>query len=167
MAEAPAHRLTLGALLRDTAQTWPGAEALLFPDAELRYAELGARSLEMARALITVGVEPGRHVGVLMNNSPEFVAAFFGAARAGAVVVPVNARLKGAELAYVLRQADLQVLITSDSSAQVADHAGLVAEVLPSLVGSGDPPPPAARRGAGAAPGRDLRPASPRSARGR
>jgi fatty-acyl-CoA synthase len=139
LAEVAADRLTLGAVLRDAAERWPDEEALLFPDAGLSYGELGALSLRFARALVAAGVDPGRHVGVLMNNSPEMVAAFFGAARAGAVAVPVNGRLKGAELAYVLRQADLQVLVTADSSFQLVDHAGLVAEVLPSLAGAVDP----------------------------
>jgi fatty-acyl-CoA synthase len=138
VAEVPADRLTLGAVLRDTAGRWPDAEALLFPDAALTYRELGERSARVAKGLIAAGVAPGRHVGVLMNNSPEFLAAFFGAARAGALVVPVNARLKGAELAYVLRQADLEVLLTADDSVQLADHAGLVASVLPSLADAAD-----------------------------
>ena len=60
------------------------------------------------------GVRPGDHVGLLMANYPEFVAAKFAISRAGAVAVPVNFLNRRDELGYVLHQSDAVMLLTMD-----------------------------------------------------
>jgi fatty-acyl-CoA synthase len=70
------------------------------------YKEMQAWSRRLASGLIAWGVKPGEHVAMIMANYAEFAALKFAIARVGAVCVPINFHLRGAELAYVLDQSD-------------------------------------------------------------
>jgi len=70
------------------------------------------------------GVEPGDRVAIIMRNRPEYLEAMFGIWHAGAVAVPVNARLHRDEIAYILEHSGSVVAITDD------DHAEDVAPLL-------------------------------------
>ncbi len=142
LAEPTAERPVAGTLcelLLGAAERHPSRDALVFPDAALTYAGLVERAFERARSLMALGVKPGDHVGILMPNCPEYIELLFGAVFAGAVAVPVNARYKAAELAYVVENADLAGLITSDLASEYVDFAGLLAEAFPELAMAGNP----------------------------
>ena len=98
-------------------------DALVFPDVRLTYGELADRTDATARSLHSLGVRAGDKVGILLGNRLEFVLALFGAAKLGAVVVPVNARFKSHELGHVITHADVKVLVTSD------EYLGMVPDV--------------------------------------
>ncbi len=136
------HRIevtTLGDLLLRAADRWPGNDALVFPDSRRTFSELGARARAMARALVALGVRPGEHVGILMPNGPTFVELLFGCALAGAVPVPLNGRYKADETGYVVANADLAVLLTSDAVSEFADFGGILHEAFPELARQADP----------------------------
>jgi len=79
------------------------------------YAEL-ARAAETVHArLAAAGVEPGDRVAVRLANGPAFVAAYFGALRAGAIVVPLNPLLAQPEIADRLAVAGAKVVIDAAS----------------------------------------------------
>ena len=63
-------------------------------------------------------MKPRDHVGILMHTCPEFVEVFFAAALCGAVVVPINARYRPQELAYVIENGDIVTLVTTDAIAE-------------------------------------------------
>jgi fatty-acyl-CoA synthase len=130
---------TLGDLLLRTAERRPGHEALVFPTARFTYEELAAHAIGSARSLAALGVGRGDHVGLLMPNCPEFVFAFFGAQLLGAVVVPVNTRFRTRELSYVIENADLATLVTSDIVEEHVDFAERLTESLPGLAEAPDP----------------------------
>ena len=138
VAEQPV-AATLCDLLLGAAERFPQQDALVFPDSALTYAALAERAFERARSLVALGVEPGDHVGILMPNCPAYIELLFGAVLAGAVAVPVNARYKAAELAYVVENADLAGLITSDLASEYVDFAGLLAEAFAELADADDP----------------------------
>lgn len=103
---------------------------LLFEDDVYTYADVEERSARVANGLREVGVEQGDNVALLLPNSPEFLLAWFGAARVGAPVVPVNVALKGDSLVHIVDHSDASTLIVH------ADHAAQVARVrdrLPKL----------------------------------
>jgi long-chain acyl-CoA synthetase len=78
----------------------------------LTFADVRRRSLSLARELrSSFGVRPGDRVAIAMRNLPEFVVSFWGAALAGAIVVPLNSWWTGRELAYALRDAAVSVLL--------------------------------------------------------
>jgi fatty-acyl-CoA synthase len=106
------------------AQRWPDTEALVFGSERLTFAKFADHTRAIARGLIALGVSPGQKVGVFMQNVPDMLAAMYGAARTGAVPVPINGRFKARELRYVISHAGLTVLINS------AAYSDLVREAL-------------------------------------
>jgi fatty-acyl-CoA synthase len=132
MVNAYLDATTLGHLVDRQAQATPDREALVFPDARLTYGQLAEQTDAFARALAGLGVRAGEKVAILLANRVEFVLALFGAAKLGAVVVPVNARLKVTELSHVIAHSDARVLITAAAPAGT-DYPALLEEVFPAL----------------------------------
>ncbi|WP_421839610.1 class I adenylate-forming enzyme family protein [Novosphingobium sp.] len=134
IATAPV--LTMGGMIRASAQAFAEREAVVFPDRRITYAGLDAAARRWAAALIALGVQPGQHVGLFMPTCPQFIEAFYGIAMAGAVAVPINARYQSHELAYLVRDADLVVLVTAGHVAEGLDYRDRVRAALPSLAGA-------------------------------
>lgn len=130
---------TLGAMLRASGVRHGDADALVFPDRRLSHAGLAASARRWARAFVAMGVQPGEHVGILLSTCPDFVEAMFGAAMAGAVAVPVNARYQAGELAYLVKDADLVLLVTTGRVAESLDFGQRLCAALPTLTQATDP----------------------------
>jgi fatty-acyl-CoA synthase len=125
--------VTIGDLLLRQAERTPDADALVFPHERLSYAELAGRARRIARGLIGAGLRPGDRVGYLMANSPETVAALYGIAIAGGVIVPINTRYRARELPFVIGNAQLSIILTSDRIDDYVDLQALLEEALPDL----------------------------------
>jgi len=123
---------TLGDLLLTAADRYPDSPALIFPDARMTYAELAERAIHRARSLMALGVRPREHVGLLMPTCFEFVEMLFAISLCGAVAVPMNARYKHNELAYVIENGDLVAVITTD---RIAEHVNFVERLRLALPG--------------------------------
>lgn len=132
-AKNPDEVLTLGGLLIAAAQARPDGDALVFPDSRQSYATLLSRARRFAKAFIALGVKPKEHVGLLMTTQPEFVEAMFGAALAGAATVPINARYAPAELAYLIENADIVTLVTTDKAADAVDFIARLGAAFPDI----------------------------------
>jgi fatty-acyl-CoA synthase len=124
---------TMGDLLLTAADRYPDTLALVFPDSQYTYAELADRALLRARSLLALGVKPRDHVGILMHTCPSFVEVFFAAALCGAVIVPINARYRAAELAYVLENGDIVTLVTTDTIAEQVNFVERLGGAFPDL----------------------------------
>ena len=124
---------TIGKMLRESARLHANDDALVFPDSRLTHAGLYDAAMGWARALAALGVKRGEHVGLLLPTCPEFVEIYFGCALIGAVVVPVNARYQPGELAYLVKDAALVVLVTTGKVADSVDFGERLAKALPSL----------------------------------
>ena len=121
------------------AARYPDADAVIFPDSRHTYATLNDAAVRAARSLAGLGLGPGDHLGILMPNCMDYVEVIFGAAMLGAWVVPINARYKEHELAYVIENADLKLLITSDLIDEHVDFVELLHRCLPRLAEAPDP----------------------------
>ena len=130
---------TMGDLLLCAADRYPDTPALVFPDCQYTYRELAARALRRARSLQALGVKPRDHVGILMHTCPAFVEVFFAAALCGAVVVPINARYRSHELAYVIENGDIATLVTTDAIAEQVSFVERLVGALPDLKSQSDP----------------------------
>ncbi len=80
----------LHVFLDEAARTHPDSTATIFFNARLTYRELSDLADRFAAGLQSVGVKKGDRVAIVLPNSPQFVIAFYGALRAGAVAVPTN-----------------------------------------------------------------------------
>ena len=121
---------TIGDLLLRTAAARPDAEAAVFPGERWTWSELADRAQHVARGLIGLGVRPGEHVGVLQANGPDCIATLLGVVLAGAVVVPMNTRYRAVELPYVIADAELAAIVTSDRIDAHVDLVELLQEAL-------------------------------------
>lgn len=128
-----AEAITMGDLLRRTAERFPDNELLVFPERRVTYREFTDRVDILARALRSTGIEPGDHVGIVGPNSIEYMVIVFAATSLGAVAVPVNARFKSEELGYVIGHADLKLLFTSDEIADFVDYPAILEETFGGL----------------------------------
>lgn len=133
-----AEATTLGDMLLRAREVRPDAEALVFPQARLTYAELGDRVMARARALWAAGVRPRDPVGLLLPTGAAFVETLFAVAMCGAVSVLLNARYRPAELAYVAENADLVAIVTTDTVA-IPKFLATLGETFPDLAGQADP----------------------------
>jgi fatty-acyl-CoA synthase len=134
-----AEATTLGDLLMRSAENRPDHEAIVFPHARFSYGEVAERAKLAARSLAALGVGRGDHVGLLMPNCPDFVFSFFGIQLLGAVAVPINTRFRARELAFVVENADLVVLLTSDIVDEQVDFVERLGETFEDLAAAVDP----------------------------
>ena len=79
--------------------------------AALTFAGLDRESDRFAAALAAAGIGPGERVMALLGNGPEILIAFFGAMKAGCVIVPINIELRGAFLAHQVGNAEPALVV--------------------------------------------------------
>jgi fatty-acyl-CoA synthase len=126
---------SLGDLLLFAADERPDHDAVVLPHRRSTYDELRNRAMSKARALQALGIGPGDHVGLLLPTGLDFVESMFAIALLGAVTVPINARYQPPELAYVVENADLKALFTTDKIAEAVNFVERLNEAFPDLAG--------------------------------
>ena len=104
---------TLPVWLRQLAADFGPREVMVQDERRITYAEAEEASAELACTLVARGVGKGAHVGVLFPNGVDWLVAFLAVTRIGAVAVPVNTFFQPRELAWALRHADVQLLLTT------------------------------------------------------
>ena len=106
---------TLNAFLEDAATRFPDRPAIVFEDQRISFAQLDELASRFAAGLLAQGIAPGDRVGLYMTNYPEWVIAFFGIARMGGVIVPMNSRYRGHEVSYILNNCEATGLVISST----------------------------------------------------
>lgn len=128
---------TVDQMLAHAVQHWPDELFIAADGVELRYAEFGAEVDRFAQGLTALGLAPGDRVALWMSNLWEWVVAQFAVTRCGAVLTPLNTRLRSDDLAHALRDSGARVLITQDRAGDfsyLATVQGLLADKrLPAL----------------------------------
>ncbi|MEU5881115.1 long-chain-fatty-acid--CoA ligase [Spirillospora sp. NPDC047279] len=108
-------------VLRDRALQHPDRVAFTSGETNITYRDFDRRADQAAAALAAAGVGHDDRVAVLDKNSIEYVEQLFGAARIGAVQVPVNYRLSPDEVAYIVNNARAKVFIVGPDFVPVLD----------------------------------------------
>ncbi|HEX9819348.1 MAG TPA: benzoate-CoA ligase family protein [Methylomirabilota bacterium] len=126
---------------RHVAEGRAGRTAFRFTGRSITYGEVADRVAHGAGALAEAGLEIEQRVLLALNDTPAFAAAFWGAARLGAVAVPVNTLMAAEEFAFLLNDSRARVAVVE---AQVADRLLAVRDRCPWLrtvlvVGGGPP----------------------------
>ncbi|MGZ5366162.1 AMP-binding protein [Aeromicrobium sp.] len=145
-SDTPLLEETIDANLRRTVSTWPDREAVVDVAAGVRltYAELDKRVDDVARGLISRGIAKGDRVGIWAPNCLEWFLIQYATARIGAILVNINPSYRTHELAFVLNQAGVRMLVsavefrTSNYRAMIDEVRGGV-ETLRDVVFIGDP----------------------------
>ena len=98
--------MNVGSLLNITASKYPARTAIISEEGRWTYTALKARTDQLAGALINAGLKKGDRIAVLFFNCSYFVESYFAAVKIGLVVTPVNFRLTGPEIEYILNDAE-------------------------------------------------------------
>lgn len=98
------------------------------------YATLRARSDDVSRALAPHCRAPGTRVALMVPNSAAYVAGFFGIARLGGVIAPLNVRYRSQELVYYLRDTRATALVAPPELVDVARDALATLDRPPALL---------------------------------
>ncbi len=127
---------TIGQNLRRIAGRFGDTEALVDVPAGRRwsYRQLDADSDALARGLLAAGIRARDRVGIWAPNCAEWVLLQFGTAKIGAILVNINPAYRGHELAYVLGQAGVRLLVSAQSF-KTSDYRAMVGEVRDGLPG--------------------------------
>ena len=132
-------------LIEEQAGRTPDAEAVVFGDRRLSYAELDAAANRLVRHLRALGAGPGTRAGVCLDRSPEMLVGLLAILKAGAAYVPLDPSYPGERIEAVLRDAGPALLLTQDD---VASRLGpspsrvvLVDEIRAAIAREGDRAP--------------------------
>lgn len=97
---------TLADFIRKSAVRFPDKEAVVFEDIRLTYGELNNRTNALANSLTKMGYKKGDRIAILAENSHRYFEVYFAVAKLGMSVSPLNFRLAGKELEYIVNDSD-------------------------------------------------------------
>ncbi len=116
--------MLLHELLRNSAHKYPTKTAVVYQKERATYSELDKRSDHCAHFLLESGIRKGDRVALFLDNSVNYIVAYFGILKAGGVVVPLNTQFVRRELESLLNDFTPKFIFT-DSTHQ-ASFKGLV-----------------------------------------
>ncbi len=122
--------LTVGRALRLAAERYPGRVALTCGAAALTHDELNTLGNRLANGLLAIGFVKGDRLGVILPNGLDYVVIAYAAARTGIVMVPLNYRLRGTEIAYHLQDSGARGLIYATAFRPAVDEARAIVSGL-------------------------------------
>ena len=121
---------SVGLLLRQRAEQMPDKLFVRSGGIDLTYGQFNERANQVAAYLYGLGMKPGDKIGIMLPNSPEFLIAWLGAAKANIVYVPINTEYRGQILSHQLDLADVSTMVIG---AEFLDRLVAVADKLPKL----------------------------------
>ncbi|MBJ7337540.1 long-chain-fatty-acid--CoA ligase [Mycolicibacterium sp.] len=125
---------TLGDIPRHYARTTPGRMALLDAEGPTSFAELDARSNQIANVILQLHLSERPRVAFLAKNTTRYFEVLFGVNKAGAALLPLNWRLAAPEIEEILLDSTPEVLIVDreyvDLAIEVTSAAGLTLRII-------------------------------------
>ncbi len=112
---------TLAEVTRSNAVTVGDRPAIVYEGETITYRTLDERVNRAANGLIAEGLTKGTRFGLLAKNGPAFFDIMLGGAKSGTVLVPVNFRLAGPEIAYILNDAGAELLFVGRDFYDIVD----------------------------------------------
>jgi fatty-acyl-CoA synthase len=103
--------INIGDWIRKWSSLQPRKRALIFEDRPFTYQELNLRTNQLCHLLLDLGVQKGDRVSVLLYNGHPYLEIFFALSKIGAILVPLNWRLTGPELEFILKDSGTRLII--------------------------------------------------------
>jgi len=131
--------LTVGGVLDEAVRRWPDGEALVVTQQNIRWtwSDLRCEARALGAGLVALGLQRGERIGILAPNRAEWVAAQFGTAYAGLILVNINPAYRLGELEYALNKVGCSALIT-ETRFKTSDYIAMLRQVAPEIdTGSG------------------------------
>lgn len=114
-------RVPLQEILHKGATEFAQKTAIVYGEKEITYAQLELLSNQFANVLVKVGIKKGDRVAIFLPNIPQFIIAYFGILKAGAVVTAISPLLREREVEYQLCDSEAQTIIGLDSLYAIVD----------------------------------------------
>jgi long-chain acyl-CoA synthetase len=114
--------ISLQGILQKTAKNYPANVVIAYDGKETTYARLDLLSNQFAHALAKLDVEKGDRVALFLPNGPQFIIAYFGILKAGAVVIAISPLHREREVQYQLCDSEAETIIALDSLFGVVDN---------------------------------------------
>ena len=132
--DLPLFEDTIGAMLDRAVSRWPEREALVSVEQGVRwtYEEFGRRVDELARGLMSLGLERGDRLGVWAPNCAEWTLTQFATAKAGLIQVNVNPAYRLSELEYTLTKVGVKALVAA-ASFKTSDYVAMIETLAPEV----------------------------------
>jgi fatty-acyl-CoA synthase len=99
----------------------PHKKALIFEDRLLTYQELNHRTNQLCHYLLDTGVQRRDRISALLYNCHQYIEIFFALSKIGAILVPLNWRLAGPELEFIIKDSGSNMLIFDPEFEEVID----------------------------------------------
>jgi len=113
--------INIGWYLTKRAILSPDKEGLVCNEVRRTYSELNQRANQLAHAMKKLGIGHGDRVAILALNEPEYYDMLFGLGKIGAVLVPVNYRLAGPEIQYIVKDCEAKAFVLGKEYVETVD----------------------------------------------
>jgi fatty-acyl-CoA synthase len=125
---------TIGDFFEKQVENLGDHEFIIYPDRNLRftYNSFNERVNNLAKGLLSIGIEKGDHVGIWAKNVPDWLTFLFATAKMGVILVTINTAYKSHELDYVLKQSDMKALAIIDGFRDTS-YIETVYDLIPEL----------------------------------
>ncbi|MFH0877595.1 MAG: long-chain fatty acid--CoA ligase [Candidatus Omnitrophota bacterium] len=124
------HFPNIPAILQTATRSHPERTAIIFGQNNFTYRNVYEKAQDCSLKLQAFNIQKKDRIALLLDNSPEFVFAYFGILMAGAIVVPVNHLFKRDEIKYILEDSGSIGLVTSPIYKEVAEELNVMVESL-------------------------------------
>jgi len=114
-------KTNIGEFLVRRARLTPTATGVVCGEVRRSFSEMNDRANQLANAMKKMGVKPGDTVAMLALNEAEYYDMFFGLGKIGAILTPVNYRLVGPEMAYILSDCNADVFVFGKDFIDIVD----------------------------------------------
>ncbi|MEM3440895.1 MAG: long-chain fatty acid--CoA ligase, partial [Candidatus Bathyarchaeia archaeon] len=115
-------KVPLQGFLEKAAEVYPQKAAIAFADREITYAELAALTDQFAAALAALGVKKGDRVAVFLPNTPQFIIAYYGSLKVGALLTAISSLHKEREVEYQLKDAEAETIVALDTLYPIVEN---------------------------------------------
>jgi len=124
----PSPPINIGHWVKKWASLQPQKPAIIFENSVFTYQRLNSRVNQVSNLLHEMGIRKGERVGVLLYNSNAYIEVYFALAKLGAILVPLNFRLKGTELEFILKDSGSETLFLGE---EFVDVVGSIKSNIP------------------------------------
>ncbi|MFS0574009.1 long-chain-fatty-acid--CoA ligase [Sporosarcina sp. 179-K 3D1 HS] len=112
--------LTVGNMMKQNALKYGGKPAVIFQNKTSSFKQLNERANRLANAFRSRGYQKGDKVAVLMKNNAAYVDIIVGLSKIGVIIVPMNYRLVGREIDYILQNSDSRgIILTAEYESEL------------------------------------------------
>ena len=132
--------MNVGSLLTANAARFPDRVALIEHERKVSYDELNNRVNKLGNKLLALNVRKGDKVSLYLSSSVAWAEIYFALSKIGAVVVPVNSRIKGNELVHIVKNSDSTLLFFDSALKDNVDSVRVALQGTKQFVLLGDNP---------------------------